>query len=157
MSLYSIDLNAAKAAFLCTGLTTQVNIAFVAFLLIVFLTSALPRQESADEPDHLPGLSLLHIGSFFRKRYDFLNWGFYATGTNVFQLKLLRVRSIIPCIKFKMLSHLTPEQSHCLIGKGRKRKVLLCQGFRFERRLQNSFWSGEDIFHDSLPQFLSLL
>lgn len=87
---YSVGLHAAIAAFLSAGFATQFTIAVVAFLLIIFLTSVLEKDGSYS-PEYLPGFSFLQINAFFRQRYDFLNWGFHATGQNVFQFKLLRV------------------------------------------------------------------
>ena len=87
---YSIGLQAASTAFLSAGFATQFIAAAVGFLLILFLTSAL-QKDGVDEPEYIPGFSLFHIITFFRQRYDFLNWGFHATGQNIFQFKLLRV------------------------------------------------------------------
>ena len=92
---YSIGLHSATEAFLSTGFPPQLTIALVAFLLIIFLTSAF-EKDSVHEPDYLPGFTLFHINSFFRQRYDFLNWGFYATGQKIFQFKLLQVIPVIP-------------------------------------------------------------
>lgn len=87
---YCIGLQAASTAFLSAGFATQFIVAAVGFLLIIFLTSAL-QENGVDEPESIPGFSLFHIVTFFRQRYDFLNWGFHATGQNIFQFKLLRV------------------------------------------------------------------
>lgn len=87
---YSIGLQSAATAFLSAGFATQFTIALVAFLLIVFLTSA-SQKNGADEPEYLPGFSLFHISNFFRRRHDFLNWGFYTVGQNIYQFKLLQV------------------------------------------------------------------
>jgi len=100
---YTIGLHSATAAFLSAGFATQFTIAVVAFLLIVFLTSAL-EKDGAHEPEYPPGFSLFHINPFFCQRYDFLNWAFHATGQNVFQLKLLRVRPAFPDSS-KLLNH----------------------------------------------------
>ncbi|KDR80096.1 hypothetical protein GALMADRAFT_92315 [Galerina marginata CBS 339.88] len=86
---YTVGLQSAATAFLSAGFATQFTVAVIAFLAIVFITSAL-QKEGVDAPTYLPGYSLFHIVPFFRKRYDFLNWGFHATGQNVFQFKLLR-------------------------------------------------------------------
>jgi hypothetical protein len=87
---YSVGLQSAATAFLSSGFATQFVVAVIAFLFIISVTSA--SQEGVDAPKSLPGYSLFHITPFFRKRYDFLNWGFHATGQNIFQLNLLRVR-----------------------------------------------------------------
>ena len=88
---YAVGLHSAATAFLSAGFATQFTIAVIAFLLIVSIVSAF-EKDGVDEPAHLPGFSIFHIFPFFRRRYDFLNWAFQASGTNVFQLKLLRVR-----------------------------------------------------------------
>jgi hypothetical protein len=93
---YTIGLQSATAAFLSAGFATQFTIAVVAFLFIVILISAFD-EDATGEPDYLPGFSLLHINAFFRKRYDLFNWGVHATGQNIFQLKLLRVRDYNLC------------------------------------------------------------
>lgn len=87
---YSVGLQSAATAFLSAGFATQFTVAVIVFLVIISVTSA--SQEGVDAPKSLPGYSLLHIAPFFRRRHDFLNWGFHATGQNIFQLNLLRVR-----------------------------------------------------------------
>ncbi|KAF9051577.1 cytochrome P450 [Panaeolus papilionaceus] len=86
---YSVGLESAAHAFLSAGFATQFTIAVITFLLIILITSAL-QKEGVDSPKFLPGHSLFHITPFFRRRYDFLNWGFQATGQNIFQFNLLR-------------------------------------------------------------------
>ncbi|PPQ75591.1 hypothetical protein CVT24_010897 [Panaeolus cyanescens] len=86
---YSVGLESAAHAFLSAGFATQFTIAVITFLLIILITSAL-QKEGVDSPKYLPGHSLFHITPFFRRRYDFLNWGFQATAQNVFQFNLLR-------------------------------------------------------------------
>ncbi|KAF8960328.1 cytochrome P450 [Flammula alnicola] len=86
---YSVGLQSAATAFLSAGFATQFTVAVIVFLGIVLITSAL-QKEGVDAPKFLPGYSLFHIIPFFRKRYDFLNWGFHATGQDVFQFQLLR-------------------------------------------------------------------
>ncbi|KAH9478669.1 Cytochrome P450 monooxygenase claM [Psilocybe cubensis] len=86
---YSVGLQSAAAAFLSAGFATQFTVAVIVFLVIVSVTSAL-QKEGADAPKSLPGYSIFHIIPFFRKRHDFLNWGFQITGQNVFQFMLLR-------------------------------------------------------------------
>ena len=87
---YSVGLQLGATAFLSSGFAIQFAVAVVVFLVIISVTSA--SQEVVDAPRSLPGYSLFHITSFFRKRYDFLNWGFQAAGQNIFQFNLLRVR-----------------------------------------------------------------
>ena len=87
---YSVGLQSAATAFLSSGFAIQLTVAVVVFLVIISVTSA--SQEVVGAPKSLPGYSLFHITPFFRKRYDFLNWGFHVTGQNIFQFNLLRVR-----------------------------------------------------------------
>jgi sterol 14-demethylase len=87
---YCVGLQSAATAFLSVGFATQFTVAVIAFLVIISITSAC-QEEGVDVPKSLPGYSLFHITPFFHKRYDFLNWGFHATGQNIFQLNLLRV------------------------------------------------------------------
>ena len=102
---YTIGLQSATAAFLSAGFATQFTIAVVAFLFIVIITSVF-EEDTTGEPDYLPGFSLFHINAFFCKRYDLFNWGFHATGQNIFQLKLLRVRYYLRCSScFRRLNH----------------------------------------------------
>jgi hypothetical protein len=88
---YSVGLHSAATAFLSSGFAIQFTVAVVVFLVIISITSA-SQEEDVDAPKSLPGYSLFHITPFFRKRYDFLNWGFHATGQNIFQFNLLQVR-----------------------------------------------------------------
>lgn len=86
---YCLGLQTAADAFRSIGLATQFTLAVVIFLLIVTVTSAL-QKDGVDSPPSLPGSSLFAIYPFFRRRYDFLNWGFHATGHSVFKFNLLR-------------------------------------------------------------------
>lgn len=89
---YCLGLHSAARAFLSAGFATHFTVAVIIFLCIVFITSSLEGDE-VDAPVSLPGNSLLAIFPFFRKRYDFIKWGFHATGQNAFQFQLLRVSS----------------------------------------------------------------
>ncbi|KIJ99908.1 hypothetical protein K443DRAFT_155252 [Laccaria amethystina LaAM-08-1] len=89
---YSLGLHSAARAFLSAGFATHFTVAVIIFLGIVLITSSLEGDE-VDAPVSLPGNSLLAIFPFFRKRYDFIKWGFHATGQNAFQFHLLRVSS----------------------------------------------------------------
>lgn len=60
-------------------------------LLSILLIMSAFEKDAADRPVSLPGLSLSHIIPFYKRRYDFLNWGIQAAGQNIFQFKLLRV------------------------------------------------------------------
>lgn len=86
---YCVGLQSAANAFLSAGFATQFTFGVVIFLAIVLITSSLQANE-ADAPTSLPCYSLFTILPFFRRRYDFLNWGFHATGQSVFQFQLLR-------------------------------------------------------------------
>lgn len=64
------------------------------FCLLVASSIRATRQipKPGDAP-WLPQFSLFNIVPFYRRRFDFLNWGFYVTGSSVFQFKLLQVRN----------------------------------------------------------------
>jgi sterol 14-demethylase len=87
---YSVGLQSASNAFVSAGFATQFTVAVITFLAIIFITSAF-QKDAPDAPDNLPGMSLFHIMPFYRRRFDFLNWGIHATGQSVFQFRLLRV------------------------------------------------------------------
>ncbi|KAF5379198.1 hypothetical protein D9615_005905 [Tricholomella constricta] len=89
-----LGLQSAADAFLSAGLATQLTLGVVLFLVIVLVTSSLQADE-ADAPTSLPCYSIFTIMPFFGRRYDFLNWGFQATGQSVFQFKLLRNTVIV--------------------------------------------------------------
>jgi len=91
---YSVGLESAANAFLSAGFPTQFTLAVVILLLILIYTSSL-HKDAADIPTRLPCFSIFAIIPFFRKRYDFLNWAFHATGQSVFQFQLLRVCKLI--------------------------------------------------------------
>ena len=112
---YSVGLQSAATAFLSSGFAIQLTVAVVVFLVIISVTSA--SQEVVGAPKSLPGYSLFHITPFFRKRYDFLNWGFHATGQNTFQFNLLRVCPyyFIP-INFKL--HFLSLQNKVIVVSG---------------------------------------
>lgn len=92
---YTVGLQAASTAFLAAGFSTQFTTAVVIILVIILTTSSL-QKDKEDSPVSLPGYSLLSIIPFFRRRFDFINWGFRATGQSVFQFNLLRVRTAHP-------------------------------------------------------------
>ncbi|KAG5643635.1 hypothetical protein DXG03_000561 [Asterophora parasitica] len=91
---YSVGLQSAADAFLSAGIATQFTFGVVIFLVIVLVTSSLQADE-ADAPASLPCYSLSAILPFFTRRYDFLNWGFQATGQSIFQFQLLRNQVIV--------------------------------------------------------------
>lgn len=86
---YAVGLHAAATAFLSAGFSVQFAAAVVIVLVIVFFISL--EKPEPDDPVYLPCWSLFTIMPFFRKRYDFLNWGFEATGQSIYQFKLLNV------------------------------------------------------------------
>jgi hypothetical protein len=87
---YSVGLEAASNAFVAAGFATQLTVAVITLFAIILITSAY-QKDAPDAPEHLPGISLFHIMPFYRRRFDFLNWGIHATGQSVFQFRLLRV------------------------------------------------------------------
>ncbi|KAF9010183.1 cytochrome P450 [Cyathus striatus] len=91
---YAIGLQAASTAMVSAGCATQFTLAVIVVLLILLVTSAV-QKDGLDEPASLPGNPFLAIFPFFRKRYDFLNWGFHATGQSIFQFSLLRNKVIV--------------------------------------------------------------
>ncbi|KAF8737882.1 hypothetical protein AX14_012256 [Amanita brunnescens Koide BX004] len=84
---YAVGLHAAATAFLSSGFSIQFAVAVFLLLVIVVLISQ--DKSEPDDPVCLPCWSLFNIMPFFRKRYDFLNWGFEATGQDIYQFKLL--------------------------------------------------------------------
>ncbi|KAJ7598870.1 cytochrome P450 [Mycena floridula] len=91
---YSVGLQTASTAILSASFSTQFTTAVVIFLLIVLITSSFQKHRD-DAAVSLPGCSLFHIIPFFRRRFDFLLWGFKATGQSVYQFKLLRNTVIV--------------------------------------------------------------
>ena len=71
------------------GLAAQFTLGLVVFLLILTLSSSF-YKDVVNSPPSLPGSSLFAIWPFFRRRYDFLNWGFHAAGP-IFKFNLLQV------------------------------------------------------------------
>lgn len=142
---YSVGLQSAANAFLSAGFATQFTLAVIAFLGIVLITSVLQR-EGPDSPKALPGCSLFHVIPFFRQRYDFLNWGFHATGQNTFQFQLLRVsgprapHQSPQILMLHWLFSLNTEHRYCGFGRVRPRNLLQCAWSGFDRRLQDSLW-----------------
>ncbi|KAK7047353.1 hypothetical protein VNI00_006584 [Paramarasmius palmivorus] len=86
---YSVGLQAAAAALLGAGVPVIFTTAIIIFLLIVSIASSF-QKDPVDTPASLPVQSLFAIIPFFRRRYDFLNWGFQASGHSIFQFSLLR-------------------------------------------------------------------
>lgn len=89
---YAVGLHAAATAFLSADFSFQFTVAVLLLLVIIFLISQ--EKSEPDDPAFLPCWSLFTIMPFFRKRYDFLNWGFEATGQSVYQFKLLNVSNL---------------------------------------------------------------
>ncbi|TFK26590.1 cytochrome P450 [Coprinopsis marcescibilis] len=91
---YCLGLQTAANAFLSIGFATQFTLAIVLSLIIITISSSF-QKDPTDAPAPLPGSSLLHIFPFFRRRFDFLNWGFHASGQNIFRFNLLRNSVIV--------------------------------------------------------------
>ncbi|KAJ6473585.1 cytochrome P450 [Mycena vitilis] len=85
---YIIGLHSAASAFLSAGFAIQFTVAVVICLVIVLTTASL-QEDGVEVPKSLPGLPYLSIVPFFRRRYDFLNWGFHVTGQSTFQFQLM--------------------------------------------------------------------
>jgi hypothetical protein len=132
-----VDLQSAAITFLSSEFAIKFTVAVVVFLVIISVTSA--SLEDADSPKSLPGYSFFHITSFFRKRYNFLNSGFQATGQNVFQFNLLRVRLYYLAIFISLYSSV--EHGCCCLRRECKTNFLYRQGPGFNRRLQIPFRS----------------
>ncbi|KAJ7064919.1 cytochrome P450 [Mycena amicta] len=88
---YITGLHQAAYAFLSAGFPTQFAVAVVICLVILLAVSSLHEEDvdAADVPKSLPGLSWFQILPFFHQRYDFLNWGFHATGEQIYQFRLM--------------------------------------------------------------------
>ncbi|KAF5389632.1 hypothetical protein D9757_004170 [Collybiopsis confluens] len=91
---YSVGIQAAGAALLSAGFPAMFTTAIVVLLVIVSVISSL-HKDAADAPARLPIYSLFSIVPFFRRRFDFLNWGFQVTGQSAFQFDLLRNNVIV--------------------------------------------------------------
>ncbi|KAM6503649.1 Cytochrome P450 [Amanita muscaria] len=91
---YAVGAQAAAAAFLSASFPFQFAVAVLVLLAIIILAFA-PEKSEPDEPARLPCLSIFTIFPFFRRRFDFLNWGFAATGQNIFQFQLLNNTVIV--------------------------------------------------------------
>lgn len=77
------------------------GIALVLYFILVRLVLD-KYLERCDLPPSVPGLSVLSIGPFFRRRFEFLNWGFRITGQSAFRFRLLNVCTL-------MCGHITKE------------------------------------------------
>ncbi|THV04687.1 cytochrome P450, partial [Dendrothele bispora CBS 962.96] len=91
---YAVGLQAASAALLSAGLPSILAMAIVMSVMIIYTISSL-HKDGVDSPAHLPMHSLLAITPFFRRRFDFLNWGFQVTNSSAFQFNLLRNTVIV--------------------------------------------------------------
>lgn len=97
---FSVGLQAAGVALLSAGFPVLFTTAIIILLVIISITSSL-QKDPADAPARLPIYSLFAIAPFFRRRFDFLNWGFEVTGQSVFQFDLLRVSKLYPLQRSK--------------------------------------------------------
>ncbi|KAF9066807.1 cytochrome P450 [Rhodocollybia butyracea] len=91
---FSVGLQAASVALLSAGFPVVFTSAIIILLVIISITSSL-QKDAADAPARLPINSLFAIIPFFRRRFDFLNWGFEVTGKSSFQFDLLRNNVIV--------------------------------------------------------------
>ncbi|KAK2464566.1 hypothetical protein APHAL10511_003424 [Amanita phalloides] len=90
---YAVGIQAAATAFLSAGFPIQFTAAILLLLIILLLISF--EKPESDDPTYLPCCSIFTIMPFFRTRYDFLNWGFEATGQNIYQFNLLNNKVIV--------------------------------------------------------------
>ncbi|KDQ58614.1 hypothetical protein JAAARDRAFT_155168 [Jaapia argillacea MUCL 33604] len=90
--MYPVGIPSSVEAFLSTGIAGQLLIAFILLFFILSLCSCLMDEQYQDPamPVPLPEHSLFTILPFFHQRFDFLNWGFRATGQPIFQFRLFR-------------------------------------------------------------------
>ncbi|KAF5369081.1 hypothetical protein D9758_002903 [Tetrapyrgos nigripes] len=91
---YTVGIQAASLALLSAGLPAIFCMSIVMLLMIVSIMSSL-QKDGVDTPAHLPTYSLFAVSPFFRRRFDFLNWGFQVTGHPIFQFSLLRDTVIV--------------------------------------------------------------
>jgi hypothetical protein len=108
---YTIGLHAAVAALLHGGLLMQFSSAVVILLFIYVVATSRDSYKRTDAPVSLPGSSLFYIYPFFRRKFDFLNWGFRVTGEKAFQFKLLNVGILFSCL-CHLLKRKTTEHCH---------------------------------------------
>ncbi|PFH49347.1 hypothetical protein AMATHDRAFT_76242 [Amanita thiersii Skay4041] len=92
---YAVGIQAAVIAFLSAGFPVHLAIAVVLFFAILYFLASSLENFDPDEPPSLPCCSLFAIVPFFRRRYDFLTWGFEATGNSIFKFKLLQNTVIV--------------------------------------------------------------
>ncbi|KIY47408.1 cytochrome P450 [Fistulina hepatica ATCC 64428] len=89
---YSVGVD----AFLSAGAAVHIAFAVIALGVLSIFIRSLPEDENElDAPTYRPGLSFLHIGPFFRRRFDFINSGFRDTGKAIFQFRLLQNQVIV--------------------------------------------------------------
>ncbi|KIK68607.1 hypothetical protein GYMLUDRAFT_153403 [Collybiopsis luxurians FD-317 M1] len=91
---YSVGLQAAGAALASAGFPVIFTTAIIVILVIISFTSSF-QKDAVDAPARLPINSLYAIFPFFRRRFDFLTWGFQVTGQSAFQFDLLRNNVIV--------------------------------------------------------------
>lgn len=92
--MFVVGLQCAGSAFLAAGFKLQLTLALVTLVIVVSLCPRPGPKEKMNAPATLPGLSILRILPFFRRRFDFMNEGFRSSGQPLFQFNLLRVSRI---------------------------------------------------------------
>ncbi len=124
---YSVGLQTAGVALLSAGFPTLFTTAIVVLLVIIAILSSLHKTDSSDSVPRLPTHSLFAIFPFFRRRHDFLNWGFGVTGQSAFQFDLLRVCLFVYGLASCSLTDPVAEQRYRGIRRARPSRVLLSQ------------------------------
>ena len=82
------------AALLATSWPSQLCVALIVVFLIIMRMRSMAKDSHV--PPSLPCSMMKTIPAFFHARFDFLNWGFHATGKSIYQFHLLTVRMNTP-------------------------------------------------------------
>ncbi|KAI9507591.1 cytochrome P450 [Russula earlei] len=64
-------------------------------LFLSFVSLCYCSQPHPDAPVTLPGLPLINVTTFLKRRHDFLAWGFKVTNQRLFQFRLLRNKVVV--------------------------------------------------------------
>jgi hypothetical protein len=91
---FSVGLQAVGTTLLSAGFPVIFTTAIIVLLVLISITSSI-QKDAVDAPARLPLYSVFAIHPFFRRRFDFLNWGFEVTGQPAFQFDLLRNNVVV--------------------------------------------------------------
>jgi hypothetical protein len=134
-------------------LASPLTLLVIAIIALLGLTYRhLTSEKRVEGIATLPGFFIFNVIPFFQKRYDFLNWGFAATGDSIFQFRLLRVR-LFPLLSVRATELMYfgfLEPRHRCFGRAGSQGLPQRSRVRFARGISSALRGGASSHYAAL-------